>query len=81
VDHFLHVGSVEDEGDNYDVNNFTGITTWRLFFPDGYIRAEMISPPWNNFLGSLLCFVVVRSGHSEGLGRVSFRLFFLVLRW
>jgi hypothetical protein len=35
--------------------------------------AEMISPPWNNFLGSLLCFVVVRSNHDEGLGRISFR--------
>jgi hypothetical protein len=46
---FLHGGSVEDEGDN-GVSNIIGLTTWRLGFPDGDIKAEMMSPPWNNFL-------------------------------
>jgi hypothetical protein len=62
---FLHGGSIEDEGDNYGISNFTSMMTWRLFFPDGNIKAEMISPAWNNFLWSLLHFVVVRSGHDE----------------
>jgi hypothetical protein len=39
----------------------------------------MISPPCNNFLRSLLHFIVVR--HDEGLGRLSFRSVFLNLRW
>jgi len=42
---FLHGGSVEDEGDNYDVNNFLGMMTWRLFFLNSVIKAEMMSPP------------------------------------
>jgi hypothetical protein len=50
-------------------------------FPDGGIKAEMMSPPWNNFLRSLLHFTVVRSGHDEGLGRITFRSVFLPLRW
>ena len=62
---FLNGGSVEDEDDNYGVSNFIGMTTWRLLFPDGDIKAEMMLPPWNNFLWSLLCFVVVRSRHDE----------------
>jgi hypothetical protein len=41
----------------------------------------MMSLPWNNFLRSLLHFVVVRAGHDEGLGRTSFRLVFLTLQW
>ena len=77
----LHGGSVEDEGDNYGVSNFTGMMTWRPFFPDDDIKAEMMSPPWNNFLRSLLCFIVVRSGHNERLERISFILVFLILRW
>jgi hypothetical protein len=32
---FLHVGFVEDEGDNVGVSNFIDMTTWRLLFPDG----------------------------------------------
>ena len=64
---FLHGGFVEDEGD-ISVNNFIGLTTWRLGFSDGDIKAEMMSPSWNNFLQSLLRFVVVRSDHNEGLG-------------
>jgi hypothetical protein len=51
----LHGGSVEDEGDNVGVNIFIDMTTWRLLFPDGGIKAEMMSPPWNSFLRSLLC--------------------------
>ena len=41
----------------------------------------MVSPPCNNFLRSLLRFIVVRSGHDEGLGRLSFRSVFLILQW
>ncbi|KAG0514488.1 hypothetical protein BDA96_10G196100 [Sorghum bicolor] len=57
------------------------MTAWRLLFPDGGIKAEMMSPPWNNFLQSLLHFIVVRSSHNEGLGRIIFRLVILSLRW
>jgi hypothetical protein len=60
---FLHGGSVEDEGD-ISVSNFIGLTTWRLSFLDGDIKVEMKSPSWNNFLRSLLRFVVVRSDHN-----------------
>jgi hypothetical protein len=79
-DHFLHGGSVKDEGDNYGVSNFTGTMTWRPFFPNGDIKAEMMLPPWNNFLRSRLRFAMVRSGHDEGLGRIIFRPIFLILR-
>jgi hypothetical protein len=41
---FLHGGSAEDEDDNYDVSNFTGLTTWRPFFLDDDIKVEMMSP-------------------------------------
>ena len=78
---FHHGGSVEDGGDNYGVSILTGMTTWRLLFPNGGIKAEMVLPSWNNFLRSLLCFVVVRSDHNEGLERISFRSVFLILRW
>ena len=61
---FLRGGFVEDEGDN-SVSSFIGLPTWRLGFPDGDIKAEMMSPSWNNFLRSLLCFIVVRSDHNE----------------
>ena len=40
-----------------------------------------MSPSWNIFLWSLLHFVVVRSDHNEGLGRIGFRTVFLILRW
>lgn len=29
---FLHDDSDEDDGDNYDVNNFLGMNTWRIWF-------------------------------------------------
>ena len=77
----LHGGSVEDKDDNFGVSIFIDMTTWRLLFPDGGIKAEMMSPPWNNFLQSLLRFIVVRSSHNEGLGRIIFRLVILTLRW
>jgi hypothetical protein len=77
---FLHGGSVKDEGDNYDVSILTSMT-WRFLFPNGDINGEMMSPPSNNFFRSLLHFIVVRSGHDEGLGRISFRSVFLILRW
>ena len=76
----IHDGSGEDEGDNYDASIILGMTTWRLSFPDGDIKAEMMSPSWNNFLRSPLRFVVVRSNHDERLGRISFRSVFLILR-
>jgi hypothetical protein len=44
--------------------------TWRLLFPNSDIKAEMVSLPWNNFLRSLLRFIVVRSGYNEGRGRI-----------
>jgi hypothetical protein len=77
----FHGGSIEDDGDNYGVNILIGMTTWKLLFSDGDIKAEMVSPPWNNFLRSLLHFIVVRSSHDEGLGRIVFRSVFLILRW
>jgi hypothetical protein len=52
---FLRSGYVEDEGDNYGVSTLTSMT-WRLLFSDGDIKAEMVSPLWNNFLRSLLHF-------------------------
>jgi hypothetical protein len=67
--------SIEDKGDNHGVSISTSMTTWRLLFLDGDIKAEMVSPQWNNFFLSLLRFIVVRSGHDEGLGRISFRFF------
>ena len=78
---FLHNNSVEHKDDNYGVSNFIGVVTCGPFFPDGDIKAEMMSPAWNNFLLSLLRFVVVRSSHDKGLGRISFGLVFLILRW
>ncbi|KAG0522897.1 hypothetical protein BDA96_07G077400 [Sorghum bicolor] len=57
------------------------MTIWRLLFPDGGIKAEMMLPPWNNFFQSLIRFIVVRSSHNEGLGRIIFRLVFLTLQW
>jgi hypothetical protein len=80
VNHFLHDGSIEDEDGNCDVSILTNMT-WRHLFPDGDIKTEMMSPPWNNLLRSLLCFIVVRSGHDEGLERLSFRSVFLILQW
>ena len=78
---FLHGGAFKDDGDNYGVNNFIGTMTWRLFFSNGDIKVEIMSPPWNNFLWSVLRFVVVRSGHDEGIGRISFTSVFLIFRW
>ena len=42
---FLHSDSVEDEGDNYGVNNFLGMTTWILRFSNDNINVEMMLPP------------------------------------
>jgi hypothetical protein len=78
--HFLHGGSVEDEDDNYGVSILTDLSTWTLLFSDGDIKAEMVSPPWNNFLRSLLRFIVVRSGHNKELGRINFRSVIPILR-
>jgi hypothetical protein len=38
----LHGGFVEDEGDNIGVSIFIDMTTWRLWFPDDGIKAEMM---------------------------------------
>jgi hypothetical protein len=65
---FLHGGSIEDGDDNYDVIILTSMMTWRLLFPDGDIETKMVSPPWNNFLWSLLRFVVVRSATTKDQG-------------
>jgi hypothetical protein len=75
---FLHGGSIEDEDDS---SILTDMTTWSLLFPDNDIKAEMMSPPWNNFVRSLLRFIVVRSGHDKGPGRIRFRSVFLILLW
>ena len=71
----LHGGSVEDEGDT-DISNFINLTTWRFGFPGGDIKVEMMPPSWNNFLRFLLRFVVIRSDHNEGLGRICRSVFF-----
>jgi hypothetical protein len=42
---FLHDDSVEDEANNYGVNNFLDITIWRVIFPNYDIKVEMMSPP------------------------------------
>jgi hypothetical protein len=78
---FSMVALLKDGGDNYDVNILTGMTTWRLLFLDGDIKAKMMSPSWNNFLRSLLRFIVVRSDHDEGVGRINFISVFPILRW
>ena len=44
----LHGGSVEDEGDT-DISNSIDLTIWRLGFPGGDTKAEMMPPSWNNF--------------------------------
>jgi len=69
---FFHGGSVEDADNNYGVGILTDLTTWRLLFP---------MATWNNFLRSFHRFIVVRSGHDEGLRRINFRSVFLILRW
>jgi hypothetical protein len=79
LNRFLRGASVEDEGDNDGISILTSMT-WRLLFSDGNVKTEMVSPPWNNFLRSLLHFIMVRSGHNEGLGRLSFISVFLILR-
>ena len=51
--------------------NFLGATTWGIRFPDGVIETGMVPSLWNNFLRTLLYFVVVRSNHGERLVRIS----------
>jgi hypothetical protein len=63
---------VEDEDDNYSASSFIGMMTWRLFFLDGGIKAEMMSLSSNNFLKSFLHFLMVRSSYDEGLGKNKF---------
>jgi hypothetical protein len=41
------------------------MTTWRIRLPDDNIKMETMWPPWNNFLQSLLYFVVVRFDHED----------------
>jgi hypothetical protein len=41
----LYAGSsIKDEVDNYGVNILTSMI-WRLLFPNGDIKAEMVPPP------------------------------------
>jgi hypothetical protein len=77
---FLYGGSFEDVGNNYNVDILTDLTTWILLFSDDDIKTEIVSSSWNNFLRSILCFIVLRSSHDEKLGRISVRSFFLNLR-
>jgi hypothetical protein len=58
----------------------TSLAWWHRVSDDD-IKVEMMSPSWNNFLRSFLRFVMVRSSHDEGLGRIIFRPVFLILRW
>ena len=37
---FLHGVSIEDEGDNYDINNFLRMTHGDLFFPNRTLRKD-----------------------------------------
>jgi hypothetical protein len=67
----LGLGFDERGGGIYDVNNFHGAMTWRIRFSDGDTEAGMVSSSWNNFLRSLLSFVIVRSNNSERLVRIS----------
>ena len=79
---FLHDASIEDGGDNYVVRILTGTTTWRLSFRTATSRRRWCRRHGiYNFLQSLLRFIMVRSGHDKGLGRISFRSVFLILRW
>jgi hypothetical protein len=39
----LHGGSIKDEGDNIRVSIFIDMTTWRLLFPDGGIKADNVA--------------------------------------
>jgi hypothetical protein len=93
VDLVSHDVSDEDERGNYNINNFLGMTIWRIKFSDDDIKAKMMLPPWNNFVWSVLHFDVIRSDHDEGLVRISlplkpitgielrrFRSVFLILR-
>jgi hypothetical protein len=41
----FHGGSIEDRDGNFGVSIFIDMTTWRLLFPDGGIKSEMMSPP------------------------------------
>jgi hypothetical protein len=88
----LHSGFNEDDDGSNDISNFLRMTTWRIRFLNGDIKARMMLPSWNKFLRSLPRFVVVRSDHNEGLVRINlplksisigfelgrFRLFFLL---
>jgi hypothetical protein len=63
---FLYAGSVEDKGDNYGISILTGMTTWRLLFPGGDIKAKMVSPPGNNFLWFFLCLLWLDLARMKG---------------
>jgi hypothetical protein len=70
----LHDGSDEGCGDIYAVGTLVEVTTWRISFPDGDIVLGMVPSSSNNFLWSLLYFIVVRSNHGERLVRISLSL-------
>jgi hypothetical protein len=42
---FLYGGYVENDNDKYGVNNFSGMTTWRLFFLSSDIKVKMLLLP------------------------------------
>jgi len=78
---FLHDGSVEDGA---TTTASASSPVWR--HGDFYFRTTTSRRRWCRrhgiiFLWSLLRFIVVRSGHDEGLGNINFRSVFLILRW
>lgn len=57
----FHGGFDEDDGNNDDINKFLRMVTWRIrFLVDGIKMGKMPSSS-NNFLRSLLCFIIFRS--------------------
>lgn len=60
----------KDDGDTYGVSNFLGTKASIIRFLGGGIEAGMMLSLWNNFLQSLLRFVVVRSNNNESIRRI-----------
>lgn len=45
----IHSDPDDDDGANYGVNNFLGMSTWIIRFSDGNIEAEMMSSLFSLF--------------------------------
>jgi hypothetical protein len=52
----------------------------KTFLSDGDIKAKMMLLSWNNFLISLIYFVVVKYDYDEGPRRISFTSLFVAER-